>query len=80
MLGNNEKDLESKHIRSTQLKLYKVMTMPVLNYKCENWAVNGSDERKFESAEVKFVRSMAGFTLLDFKRNAEIRNHSNMYV
>jgi hypothetical protein len=55
------------------------MEAPVVNYSCENWTINWSDKRKFESDEIKFLRSVAGFTLIDLKRNREIRNHLNIY-
>jgi hypothetical protein len=37
------------------------------------------DKRKTESAEIKFLRSVAGFTLPDFYRNTEIwKKYRNM--
>jgi hypothetical protein len=41
---------------------------------CENWTINLSDIRKTESTEMKFLRSVAGYTLLDQKRSTDIRS------
>jgi hypothetical protein len=41
--------------------------------------VDQSDERKARSAEMMFLRSVAGFTLLDFMRSTEKLNQSNIY-
>ena len=54
---NGEKQL------STQIRFYKMMAVPVLMYGSENWSLNRSDKRKIETAEVRFVRPMAGYTL-----------------
>ena len=45
------------------LKFYKVMAVTVLMYGSENWSLNRSDKRKIEAAEMRFLRSMAGYTL-----------------
>ncbi|KAJ4445668.1 hypothetical protein ANN_12352 [Periplaneta americana] len=60
-------------IMFTQLKFYKVMSVPTLTYGSENWTLNKSDRRKIEAAEMRFFRSVAGFTLLDHKRSEDIR-------
>ena len=44
------------------------MAVPVLVYGCENWSLNRSDKRKIEAAEMSFLRPMAGYTLLDKKK------------
>jgi hypothetical protein len=41
--------------------------------------MNKSDKRKNESATMRFLRSVAEFTLLDFKGNTDIQNHYNAY-
>ena len=41
------------------------MAVPVLMYGSENWSLNLSDKRKIEAAEMRFLRPMAGYTLLD---------------
>ena len=42
------------------------MAVPVLMY-------GRSDKRKIEVAEMRFLRSIAGYTLLDKKRSSDIR-------
>ena len=47
------------------IKFYKVLAIPVLMYGSENWFLNRSDKRIIEVAEMRFLRPMAGYTLLD---------------
>jgi hypothetical protein len=51
----------------------------ILTYASENWTKNLSDERKTESAEMRFLRPAAGYTLLDQKRNTEVRQELNIF-
>ena len=44
------------------------MAVPVLMYGSENWSLNRSDKRKIEAAEMRFLRSMTGYTLWDKKK------------
>ena len=48
-------------------KFYKAMAVPVLMHGSENWSLNRSDKRKTEAAEMRFLRPMPGYTLLDKK-------------
>ena len=50
------------------------MTVLVLMNGSDNWSLNRSDKRKIEAVEMRFLRSMAGYTLLDKKRNSDIEN------
>jgi uncharacterized protein (DUF2225 family) len=50
------------------------MAVPMLTHASENWAINPSDKKKIESAEMKFLRSVAVYTLLDQKRSKDIRS------
>ena len=43
------------------------MAVPVPMYGSENWSLNRLDKRKIEAAEMKFLRSTAGCTLLGKK-------------
>jgi hypothetical protein len=43
------------------------MAVPILTYASENWTINRSEKNKQKSAEMKFLRSVAGYTLLDQK-------------
>jgi hypothetical protein len=70
---------KSNSLQSTQLKFYKIMAVPMLTYASENWTINRSDKEKIESAEVKFLHSVAGYTLLDQKRSADIRSELKVF-
>jgi hypothetical protein len=50
------------------------MAVPMLSYASENWTINRSDKKKIESAEMKFLRLVAGYTLLDQNRSTDIRS------
>ena len=73
MCGTISRTLQEKIQLSTQNKFYKVMAVPVLMYGNENWSLNQSDKRKIEAAEMRFLRPMAGYSLLDKKRSSDIR-------
>jgi hypothetical protein len=64
--------LRQKTLQSTQLKVYKIMAVPMLTYVSENWTINRSDKKKIESAEMKFLRSVAGYSLLHQKGSTDI--------
>jgi hypothetical protein len=63
---------QKKNLQSTQLRFYKIMAVPMLTYASENWTLNRSDKKKIESAEMKSLCSVAGYTLLDQKRSTDI--------
>ena len=44
-----------------------------------NWSLNRSDKRKIEAAEMRFVRPMSGYTLLDKKRSSDIREQLGIF-
>jgi hypothetical protein len=46
----------------------------MLTYASENWTINRSDKKKIQSAEMKFLRSVARYTLLDQKRSSNIHS------
>jgi hypothetical protein len=50
------------------------MAVPKLTYASENRTINRSYKKKIESAKIKFLRSVAGYTLLDQKRSTDIRS------
>lgn len=59
--------------RQTLLKLYKIMAIPTLLYGCESWVLTISQQNKVEAAEMRFLRQVAGYRLIDKKRNVDIR-------
>ena len=48
-------------------------------YGSENWSLNRSDKRRTEAAEMRFLRPMAGYTLLDKKRSSDIREQLGIF-
>jgi hypothetical protein len=79
MCGMIRKSLSQKIMQSTQLKFYKIMAVPMLTYASENWKINRSYKRKIESAEMKFLRLVAGCTLLDQKLSTDVRSELKIF-
>jgi hypothetical protein len=79
MCGTIKRTLINKTRKDIQLKFYKVMAVPVLLYGCENWVLNTVDRRKTETAETKFLRRVAGYTLRDEVRNTAIREELQIF-
>jgi hypothetical protein len=55
------------------------MAVPMLTFASENWTINRSDKKKIESAEMKFLRSVAVYTLLDQKRSTDISSELKIF-
>jgi hypothetical protein len=55
------------------------MAVSMLTYASKNWTINRSDKKETESAEMKFLRSVAGCTLLDQKRSTYIRSELKIF-
>ena len=49
------------------------MAIPTLLYGCESWVLTISQQKKVEAAEMRFLRQVAGYRLIDKKRNVDIR-------
>ena len=79
MCGTISRTLKGKTQLLIQIKCYKVTAVPVLMYGSENWSLNRSDKRKIEVAEMRFLRPMAGYTLLDNKRSSDIREQFGIF-
>jgi hypothetical protein len=58
--------------RHTRIRIYKTLARLVLSYGSEAWTVRRTDERRLISAEMCFLRSTAGYTCWDHKRNEDI--------
>lgn len=65
--------------KETKIKFYKVMAAPMLLYGSEFWTLTKKEERRIEAAEMRFLRSVAGYTLLDKKRSDDIRRELNIF-
>jgi hypothetical protein len=52
--------------------MYDVLILPTFLYGSENWTLTASQRRRIEAAELKLLRSLAGYTLYDHKTNDSI--------
>lgn len=55
------------------------MAVPMLLYGSEFWTLTKSEEKRIAVIEMRFLRSIAGYTLLDKKRNEDIRLELNIF-
>jgi hypothetical protein len=55
------------------------MAVPTFLYGCETWALNRSDNRKIETAEMRLLRHDAGFTRRDEISNLSIRSELQIF-
>ena len=55
------------------MKFYKVIARPSLLYGSEIWAITKRDTTRLEAAEMRFLRSVTGYTRLDGIRSEVIR-------
>jgi len=66
-----------KHLKKTrtdsQMKFYKVVARPTLLYGSETWVTTKRDMTRLEAAEMRFLRSVKGYTRLDKIRTEVIR-------
>jgi hypothetical protein len=45
-----------------RIKLYNTLGLPVLLYGSETWTIKARDARRISAAEMKYMRSTAGYT------------------
>jgi len=62
-----------KTLADTQMKFYKVAARPSLLYGSETWVTTKRDMTGLEAAEMRFLRSVTGYTRLDKIRSEVIR-------
>jgi hypothetical protein len=55
------------------MKFYKVVARPTLHYGSETWVTTKRDLTGLEAAEMRFLRSVKGYTRLDKIRSEVIR-------
>jgi hypothetical protein len=65
--------LKTKTGKTTQMKFYKVMALPVLLYGSETWTIKTKDMSKIQATEMRYLRSVKGCTKLDHFKNEDIR-------
>jgi len=54
-------------------KCYKVVARPTVLYGSETWVTTTRDMTRLEAAEMRFLRSVKGYTTLDKMRSEVIR-------
>ena len=55
------------------------MAVPALLYGSEHWTLTKSQEQRIEASEMRFLRSVAGYTIADRKRSEDIRTELNIF-
>jgi hypothetical protein len=78
LVGTTKKTLLKRVRTETILKFYKTLVIPTLLYGSETWTLTESQLKRLEAAEMQLLRSLAGHTLLDHKRNEDIRKKFNI--
>jgi hypothetical protein len=61
------------------LKFYKFIAVHMLMYRSEYWAMNTADRTAAETAEMKFLRYIAGYPRKDQARNDNIRQKLTIF-
>ncbi|KAK9877518.1 hypothetical protein WA026_018626 [Henosepilachna vigintioctopunctata] len=77
--GTLSRTLRRRTRKETQIKLYKVMATPTLLYGSETWTLNTRDLSRIQAAEMRYLRSVKGCTLLDRIRNDDIRRELKIF-
>ena len=71
--GTIHRNLRNKTRKETRMKFYKTVAVPTFLYASETWTLGKGEEKKIQAAEMRFLRSVQGFSLLDRRRNIDIR-------
>jgi hypothetical protein len=67
-----KRTIAGKFRKETLLRFYKIMAVPTL-YGSECWTLTKRQKRRLEAAEMRFLRSVAGYRLIDHRRNEDTR-------
>jgi len=57
---------------------YCTLALPVLLYGNENWNIQARDARRITAAEMKYMRTTAGYICTGYKTNTEIEKGLNL--
>lgn len=72
--GTIRRTFKNKSNQNTAIKFYKTISIPTITYGSETWTITKENQRRLQSAEMKFLRAIGGYTRMDRKRNTDIRN------
>ena len=72
LCGTIRKHLKKTHT-DTQIKFYKVVARPSPLYGSETWVTTKRETTRLEAAEMRFLRSVTGYTRLDKIRSEIVR-------
>jgi hypothetical protein len=64
--------------KETQINFYKAMAAHALTYGPKIWTLTKKQEAKIETAEMKFLRSVAGYTRKDQIKDTKIKEELNI--
>jgi len=73
LIGTIKRTIFRKVRTETILKVYNTLVLPTFLYGSENWALTALQRQRIEAAEMKLLRPLAGYTLLDHKTNDSVR-------
>jgi len=59
--------LDHKTLKKTRIKLYNTLALPDLLYGSETCTIKARDARRITAAEMKYMRTTAGYTWTDYK-------------
>jgi hypothetical protein len=65
MCAEIARTLKKKTSKETNLKFYKILTVPVTLYGSETWTPRKRDWNRIQAAEMKYLRTVKGCTRLD---------------
>jgi hypothetical protein len=71
--GTIKRTLAGKVLKETLLRFYKIIAIPTLLYGSECWTLTKRQKSRLEAAEMRSLRSLAGYRLIDHRRNEDIR-------
>ena len=72
LIGTIKRTIFRKVRKETIFKLYNTLVLPKFLYGSKNLTLTDSQRRRIEAAEMKLLRSLAGYTLYDHKTNDSI--------
>jgi len=69
LIGTIKRTIFKKVRMETILKIYNALLSPTFLYGSENWTLTALQRQRNEAAEMKLLRSLAGYTFYDHKTN-----------